>query len=599
MKKTLVILSALVALVACSKVVPVVEEPMQNDNEEINLNITITRSEINDNTKASVKAGWANNDVVFVFFSGVAAPKYLELKYNSSTSKWVATRKKTGDEKLSLEDIASASTLTALYMPYGSQLNVFGTAGSKREFNRSYHGHFYSAENQGYTWDPDTQTLTSTISLAVHAPSDGEKLLHFDVEGLDTSKDYYNVLYDGESKKMSRYFLQHPHMKPLTTNGVNTDGTVAIINYDFGKEIEGYIDPKGFVSFSGVLESSAVGEGNAVDYDFVIYDRIAQKYYYRDDIGKKTISKNMYIGLGDVTKHWKIKSGQFFSVGQAKYVEFSPANLVLNITSVPEGGGEPTAYTWSFHENQYDFVGADPESQSGNNGTYNNLTGHGTFATTGRLDSFGWVGASSTVLKGDLTRYGVSNSMLDTDYGSIPGESLMSDWGSNSIKSADGKTTYDANYWRTPTISEWEYLFKKRIQASQKYGFATVCGVKGILLVPDLFVDPVRNEADGSGGKYVPRDINKTGWNRNVYTGEGWAAMETAGAIFLPVTYYRDGNTIGRIFHAEPNGFYNSSTAVEGTTNRYYIQFGPTYDGTIKDAVRASGLAVRLIHDMN
>lgn len=83
MKKTIVILTALVALVACSKEAPVVEDSTQKENQEIKVNFNISRGDITDATKASVKTGWATNDVVFVFFANVAYPsasKYLELK---------------------------------------------------------------------------------------------------------------------------------------------------------------------------------------------------------------------------------------------------------------------------------------------------------------------------------------------------------------------------------------------------------------------------------------------------------------------------------------------------------------------------------------
>ena len=65
MKKTLAILSALVALMACSKEAPVVEEPTQKEKQEIKVNITISRTEMDAETKANIKSGWANDDVVY------------------------------------------------------------------------------------------------------------------------------------------------------------------------------------------------------------------------------------------------------------------------------------------------------------------------------------------------------------------------------------------------------------------------------------------------------------------------------------------------------------------------------------------------------
>lgn len=71
MKKTIIILSALAALVACNK------ENTQPESTPTVFNITITRE---DDTKA-VKSAWEDGDVVYVFFSTVAAPNYVKLLF--------------------------------------------------------------------------------------------------------------------------------------------------------------------------------------------------------------------------------------------------------------------------------------------------------------------------------------------------------------------------------------------------------------------------------------------------------------------------------------------------------------------------------------
>ena len=69
MKKTIIILSALAALVACNK------ENTQPESTPTVFNITITRE---DDTKA-VKSAWEDCDVVYVFFSTVAAPQLRQI----------------------------------------------------------------------------------------------------------------------------------------------------------------------------------------------------------------------------------------------------------------------------------------------------------------------------------------------------------------------------------------------------------------------------------------------------------------------------------------------------------------------------------------
>ena len=75
-----------------------------------------------DDTKA-VKAAWEENDVIFVFFSGQASPKYLELKWDGTT--W----KNTPKNELALAD-SETGTLRAVYLPFGSNASVSADGGS-------------------------------------------------------------------------------------------------------------------------------------------------------------------------------------------------------------------------------------------------------------------------------------------------------------------------------------------------------------------------------------------------------------------------------------------------------------------------------------
>ncbi|MBO7118163.1 MAG: hypothetical protein J6V81_05755, partial [Bacteroidales bacterium] len=75
MKKTVIILSTVLALVACNK-----ETVEQKSISQYTYEITITRA---DDTKA-VKSAWESGDVVYVFFSDVAAPKYLKFTYSGT-----------------------------------------------------------------------------------------------------------------------------------------------------------------------------------------------------------------------------------------------------------------------------------------------------------------------------------------------------------------------------------------------------------------------------------------------------------------------------------------------------------------------------------
>lgn len=79
MKKIMVVLSAVLALVACNKETPVKDSSI--DASKFVFNITVNYP---DATKA-VKSDWVDGDKVYVFFDGVTGAKYVELTRNSSS----------------------------------------------------------------------------------------------------------------------------------------------------------------------------------------------------------------------------------------------------------------------------------------------------------------------------------------------------------------------------------------------------------------------------------------------------------------------------------------------------------------------------------
>lgn len=331
MKKTIAILSAIAALVACAKEAPVVEEPMQEANQEIKVNINITREGIDD-TKATVKDDWADGDVVFIFFKGRTAGLYLEMKYSAAgTGKWTATCKNGLNESM----IASGTKqLMAVYLPYGSDFNVYASGGTTllRKGDSSgpkYCGNFYTC-GAVYSYDAE-KGITATIHLTARKSDPSDVLVHYDVTGYTTGHEYY---------------LAQDYLKPMYFNGINTDGVSVMQTVGtVGTRVTGYEDSeKGIISFSGILNASAVGVEK--DYRFVIHDKTDLSAYSRTDVGNKTLSTSKYIGIGDISNgaKWQHITQPYFSVSPTKLVEFAPGNLIVN-------GG-----VYSFHENQYDIT---------------------------------------------------------------------------------------------------------------------------------------------------------------------------------------------------------------------------------------------------
>ena len=255
---------------------------------------------------------------------------------------------------------------------------------------------------------------------------------------------------------------------------------------------------------------------------------------------------------------WSING--LFSVSATKKVVFSKGNLRCMKS------GE--SWAWSFFSNQYDYYNAYNENN---------------------WDKFCWVGASGD-LNSEPDKWGISTSMANSDFGTNDDDKLKSDWG---YRIGTG--------WRTPTNDEWTYLLKTRDGATSKYGFATVNGVYGIIILPDVFVDPRRNmndDTDDFVGK-ATNNTNNYGYDRNVYNSAGWADMEKNGAVFLPAA----GDRLGVDFYdAGTYGYYWSSTAAPTSyfSNAYQMSFGSN-SLSIGDnkSSRYYGQSVRLVRDAN
>lgn len=255
---------------------------------------------------------------------------------------------------------------------------------------------------------------------------------------------------------------------------------------------------------------------------------------------------------------WSING--LFSVSATKKVVFSKGNL----RCVKSG----ESWVWSFFDNQYDYYNAYNENN---------------------WDKFCWVGASGA-LNSEPDKWGISTSMANSDFGTNADDKLKSDWG---YRIGTG--------WRTLTNDEWTYLLKTRDGATSKYGFATVNDVYGIIILPDVFVDPGKNMNEDTDD-FVGKATSNYGYNRNVYDSDGWADMEKSGAVFLPAA----GDRLGVDFYgADTDGYYGyywSSTAAPTSDfgNAYLMSFGESSlrIGDNKSS-RGYGLSVRLVRDAN
>lgn len=249
-----------------------------------------------------------------------------------------------------------------------------------------------------------------------------------------------------------------------------------------------------------------------------------------------------------------------FSVSASTQVQFSQGNLQY----------QASTKTWRFAENQYDTIGGANKNISA---TYE-----------GWIDLFGWGTGNNPTLS-------------STDYRDYQ---TFTDWGTNAISNGGNK----ANQWRTLTSDEWLYLFHGRTNAENLFGFSSVNGVNGTILLPDNWTTPSGlvfhastekglswYEENGWGYYYDEKLINH--FSDNAYTSGEWSKMEKAGAVFLPAAGYRYGT---EVVNVGSGGYFWSSTANEGNEygGAYYFYFDGNYVYTL-EYDRGLGHSVRLV----
>lgn len=157
------------------------------------------------------------------------------------------------------------------------------------------------------------------------------------------------------------------------------------------------------------------------------------------------------------------------------------------------------------------------------------------------------------------------------------------DWGSH----IDGG-------WRTLTHEEWNYVTTGRADAAAKCGIATVCGVHGIVLLPD-------NWNGGTFNAGFAENRFDDNWDKNVYDASAWSDMETAGAVFLPASGFntRSASKVRLVIGLGSSGNYWSSTSAGSATRAYGMSFGSFEMDATNDDYRHLGQSVRLVKDVN
>ena len=237
-----------------------------------------------------------------------------------------------------------------------------------------------------------------------------------------------------------------------------------------------------------------------------------------------------------------------FSVSADKQVTFSKGNLQYT----------QSTNTWSFAENQYDYLGEANIAIDAD-------------VLADKIDLFGW--STST------TNFGVSTSTSNSDY-----SGSFVDWGTNKIGN-------DApNTWRTLSYDEWEYLLNNRPNASSLCGVAQVNDVNGLILLPDNWVCPSGvTFKSGFHSEYRAKAYGQY----QTFSAAQWSKLESAGAVFLPAAGDRSGAVVD---YVQFSGYYWSARGGNGG-NAYYLAFYSD-NAYMIDGNRYYGRSVRLVRDL-
>lgn len=283
-----------------------------------------------------------------------------------------------------------------------------------------------------------------------------------------------------------------------------------------------------------------------------------------------------------------------FSVSENCKVLFSKGNLQYT----------KSTQIWSFMDHQYDRVEM-PNLDVGEDYTNQDVVSLFGWATSGYhnvYDNFNMFYEPYSTVYGPLinpecnyTGYGPSTNMSDPN---LTGISAEYDWGVRNVISNGGN---QAGLWRALTKEEWKYVLEIRPASTihgmpnARYAKATVNGVPGVVLFPDVFSVP----------EYLPYPLAinypEAGFNFNNYSLEAWSAMESLGCVFLPIAYCRQSNMVHdecywkQVNRYMENGYYWSSTHVD-CADAYTVRFSTDRIVSDNRVIRSSGCSVRLVY---
>ncbi|MBR4497534.1 MAG: T9SS type A sorting domain-containing protein [Bacteroidales bacterium] len=266
-----------------------------------------------------------------------------------------------------------------------------------------------------------------------------------------------------------------------------------------------------------------------------------------------------------------------FSVSNSTKIYFSPGNLQYKANT----------NTWCFAPNQYDKIG---DANANISNDYD-----------GWIDLFGWGTSGWNSGASAYQPYSISTRAGDycpgRDYqNNLTDEYANADWGVYNKISNGGN---QVRMWRTLTSDEWTYLLYKRSDAKKLWGMGTVCGICGLILLPDDWSTPsaIKFTSNSPASIYT--------YAANVYSQEEWNVMQSFGAVFLPAAGEREGTVVddSGIYvnfggYGNFGGYWSSSWAFSNEAVHLYFSGYGVYMSGNSLGNRGLGRSVRLVRDV-
>lgn len=230
MKKTMIVLSAVLALVACNKVAPETENNGTIDASKLVFDITITNA---DATKA-VKDGWKTGDKVYLFFEG-NTDAYVTMTYGSDS--W-GDPTATGTGSLSLS--ATGKHVTAVYLPFNTADPTYDDDDCVWKFDEKV-AYYMTAEAQDYTVTTDPSTDLSTLSATLE---------------MNNNAGFVQILVEDASPEEGKYVMYAPGLIPTWCGSIAPGGAVTPGKKAAGLPIEPMVVAGEGYYFYGTVSSS-------------------------------------------------------------------------------------------------------------------------------------------------------------------------------------------------------------------------------------------------------------------------------------------------------------------------------------------------------